>query len=37
MIPAMLMTTTLAKSSEKAGTDNCGKPYLLTKSLCPAN
>lgn len=31
-VPAKIVTTTLAKSSEKAGTDNCGKPCLLTKS-----
>lgn len=36
-VPAKLVTITLAKSSEKAGTGNCGKPCPLTKSLCPEN
>lgn len=37
MVPENIVATILAKGSEKAGTDNSGKPCLLTKSLCPAN
>lgn len=25
------------KNNENSGTDNCGKPCQLTKSMCPAN